>query len=166
MTTKVKATLAKLYIEAMAQEKEAVEKEATEKVTHVSAKDMAEVVQARLQGRYVFTNPRTGTRYVETKLGWKASLRDARIADFRFHDLRHTFATRAIRGGADVAKLQKILGHKDVTTTMRYVHLATLDTTSVTGAIDLFEEQQKKLAEAQAAVAKAEQVVKAEQAGR
>jgi integrase len=158
MTTKVKATLAKLYMEAMAQVKEAVEKEATEKGEPVSSKGIADAVQARLQGRYVFVNPRTGTRYVETKLGWKASLRDASIVDFRFHDLRHTFATRAIVGGADVAKLQKILGHKDVSTTMRYVHLVTLDTTGVIGAIDLFEEQQKKLAEAQTAAAQSDQV--------
>ncbi len=158
MTTKVKAALAKLYMEAMAQEKEAVEREAAQKGEPVSAKGMADAVQARLQGRYVFINPRTGTRYIDTKLGWKASLRDANVVDFRFHDLRHTFATRAIRGGADVAKLQKILGHKDVSTTMRYVHLATLDTTSVIGAVDLFEVQQQKLAEAQAAAAKSEQV--------
>jgi integrase len=42
----------------------------------------------------------------------------------RFHDLRHTFASHWMMEGGDLFKLQKILGHKDVSMTMRYAHLA------------------------------------------
>lgn len=126
MTAKVQATLAKLYMQALAE---------------------ADGIASAIQDHFVFSNPRTRTRYVDTKLGWKASLKDAAIVNFRFHDLRHSFATRAIQGGCDVTKLQKILGHKDVTTTMRYVQLAALDASSVMDAVDAFEAKQQKLAE-------------------
>jgi site-specific recombinase XerD len=45
----------------------------------------------------------------------------------RFHLLRHTFATNYIRQGGDLARLQRILGHSSITTTMKYVHLQTED---------------------------------------
>jgi integrase len=131
MTSNVQTTLARLYMKALAD---------------------AEGNASAIQELYVFTNPRTGTRYVDTKLGWKASLKDAGIQDFRFHDLRHTFATRAIQGGCDVVKLQKVLGHKEVTTTMRYVKLAALDTSSVLDAVEAFESKQEKLAQIREAV--------------
>jgi integrase len=42
----------------------------------------------------------------------------------RFHDLRHTFASRWVMKGGDLFKLQRILGHQSVQMTMRYAHLA------------------------------------------
>ncbi|MGO9664303.1 MAG: tyrosine-type recombinase/integrase [Polyangia bacterium] len=42
----------------------------------------------------------------------------------RFHDLRHTFASHWMMNGGDLFKLQRILGHKSVTMTQRYAHLA------------------------------------------
>ena len=44
-----------------------------------------------------------------------------------FHLLRHTMATNYIRNGGEVARLQRILGHSSITTTLRYVHLQTDD---------------------------------------
>jgi site-specific recombinase XerD len=44
-----------------------------------------------------------------------------------FHPLRHTMATNYIRQGGDPARLQRILGHSSITTTMKYVHLQTED---------------------------------------
>lgn len=82
-----------------------------------------EVEASEIHEHYVFTNPRTGTRWVDTKLAWYSALRKAKITGFRFHDLRHTFATRARRSGMPLEVLQLILGHSDVTTTMRYAHV-------------------------------------------
>jgi site-specific recombinase XerD len=46
----------------------------------------------------------------------------AKIADLRFHDLRHTFATRLVQAGKDLYKVQKLLGHKSAAMTQRYAH--------------------------------------------
>jgi len=46
----------------------------------------------------------------------------ADIKGLRFHDLRHTAATRMIEKGANIVAVSKILGHSDIQTTMRYAH--------------------------------------------
>ena len=46
----------------------------------------------------------------------------AGIPDFRFHDMRHTFATRLVQHGVDLYKVQRLLGHKTGTMTQRYAH--------------------------------------------
>lgn len=46
----------------------------------------------------------------------------AKIEDFKFHDLRHTFATRLAQAGVDIFKIAKLLGHKDIKITQRYSH--------------------------------------------
>ena len=46
----------------------------------------------------------------------------ANIKNFRFHDLRHTVATRLVENNIDLAVIQEILGHAHIETTMRYAH--------------------------------------------
>jgi len=46
----------------------------------------------------------------------------AKVEDFRFHDLRHTFATRLAQAGKDLYKVQSLLGHKSPSMTQRYAH--------------------------------------------
>ncbi|MCZ6554921.1 MAG: site-specific integrase [Candidatus Dadabacteria bacterium] len=46
----------------------------------------------------------------------------AGISGLRFHDLRHTAATRMIEAGASIVAVSKILGHSDIKMTMRYTH--------------------------------------------
>jgi integrase len=57
--------------------------------------------------------------------GWRAAMADAGITDFRWHDLRHTAATRTLRV-SNLPVVQRLLGHKSVVSTMRYAH-ATVD---------------------------------------
>gem|GEM_PF-3918301 len=48
----------------------------------------------------------------------------AGIESLRFHDLRHTFATRLVLSGVDLVTVSKLLGHSTIHMTMRYAHPA------------------------------------------
>jgi excisionase family DNA binding protein len=71
---------------------------------------------------FVFPNPRTGQPYTELKKSFKAACRDAGIKDLRFHDLRHTFATRLVHAGVDLITVRDLLGHFSIRVTQRYTH--------------------------------------------
>lgn len=62
------------------------------------------------------------------KRDWRTWLEDAaaevNVADFHWHDLRHTFASRLVMAGADIKTVQELLGHKSIVQTMRYSHLS------------------------------------------
>ena len=53
---------------------------------------------------------------------FRLALSKAKIEDFHFHDLRHTFATRLVQAGVDLYKVQRLLGHKSPIMTQRYAH--------------------------------------------
>lgn len=67
-----------------------------------------------------------GERRPFTKSGWRRmwmkALKEAEISDFRFHDLRHTHATRLLRATGNLALVKRMLGHRSIATTMRYAH--------------------------------------------
>jgi len=70
----------------------------------------------------VFPNPETGKPFVDIKKSFKAVCAEVGIFDLRFHDLRHTYATRLVEAGADVATVWDILGHSSIKVTDRYTH--------------------------------------------
>lgn len=54
---------------------------------------------------------------------WARALKTAGVADFRFHDLRHTFASWARQAGADIADVCEALHHSSISMSMRYAHV-------------------------------------------
>jgi len=77
---------------------------------------------ANLPTDYLFVWPRTGKPIDEIKTSFTRACEKAGIEDLRFHDLRHTAATRMAEAGVDPFTIAEILGHKNITTTARYSH--------------------------------------------
>ena len=55
---------------------------------------------------------------------FEEAVNDANITNFRWHDLRHTFASRLVMKGVDIRTVQELMGHKTIQVTLRYAHLA------------------------------------------
>lgn len=77
----------------------------------------------QLKYEYVFCDSQ-GKRLYEVKRSFAAACRRAGLEDFHFHDLRHTFASQLVMNGVDLKAVQELLGHADLTMTLRYSHLS------------------------------------------
>jgi integrase/recombinase XerD len=84
-------------------------------------------IQRHITSAYVFCDRGTGNRYKTVKSSFKNACQRAHITNFRFHDLRHTFASWQIQNGMDLYRLSRILGHSTIQMTTKYAHLATTD---------------------------------------
>ncbi|MHC4277820.1 MAG: tyrosine-type recombinase/integrase [Planctomycetota bacterium] len=82
-----------------------------------------EAIPHGLESKYVFFD-RNGNPFKDVKKSFHTALKRAGIRDFRFHDLRHTFASHLVMAGEHIVTVQELLGHKTLTMTLRYAHLA------------------------------------------
>lgn len=73
---------------------------------------------------YVFPAFGADGHYVGTPKIWRRVRELASLEDVRLHDLRHSFASVAVSGGASLPIIGALLGHKDSATTQRYAHLS------------------------------------------
>src|SRR5438094_137939 len=66
----------------------------------------------------------SGGHIVDVRTGFLNSCKRAGLIDLHFHDLRHTFASQFVMAGGNLFILKSVLGHKNITMTQRYAHLA------------------------------------------
>jgi integrase len=71
---------------------------------------------------YVFPNSKTGEPLLDVKRSFHSAAKRASIRGLRFHDLRHTFASRLVEAGVDLITVKELLGHHSVKVTERYTH--------------------------------------------
>lgn len=71
----------------------------------------------------VFPSPEGG-RLTNVNKSWDGIVTAAELADFRFHDMRHDFASKLVMAGVDLNTVRELLGHADIAMTLRYAHLA------------------------------------------
>lgn len=78
----------------------------------------------KLEGSpFVFPAHRSDGYYEGTLKVWRIIRDMAGLEDVRLHDLRHSFASIAVSGGASLPIIGALLGHKNSATTQRYAHL-------------------------------------------
>ena len=65
----------------------------------------------------------TGARFSNVRKAWASVLRRARIDRFRWHDLRHHFASALVAKGVDLTTVRQLMGHSDFALTLRYAHI-------------------------------------------
>ncbi|MHB8110007.1 MAG: tyrosine-type recombinase/integrase [Syntrophorhabdaceae bacterium] len=95
----------------------------TRRVSEMLAAKQAGRKVLPLREELVFMHPTGRTVNIhELRWAFELTLTQADIKDLRFHDLRHTFATRLAQQGIDLFTIQKLLGHKSFGTTQRYAH--------------------------------------------
>ena len=95
---------------------------------HVPLNDEAHKVLTQLNSVNNSTNlvfpGKDGKPFDNVQTAWSNLLQDAGINHFRWHDMRHHFASMLVMNDVNLYKVMKLLGHSDIKTTMRYAHLS------------------------------------------
>ncbi|MDE0209170.1 MAG: site-specific integrase [Boseongicola sp.] len=73
---------------------------------------------------WVIAGKKPGAHLTDIQKPWRRIRSRAELDDVRIHDLRHSFASRALALGESLPMIGKLLGHTQVQTTARYAHLA------------------------------------------
>lgn len=90
------------------------------------------------QSGFLFVNGKTGTRYTRHGVGcvFRRVVEKAGVKHVRWHDLRHTFASRLVQAGVSLLQLKELLGHATLAMVQRYAHLAPENLASAVRVLD------------------------------
>lgn len=80
-------------------------------------------VKKHPESSFVFCD-KDGKPFGDIKKSWLTALNKSGILKFRFHDLRHTFASHLVMSGVDLNTVRELMGHKSLEMTLRYSHLS------------------------------------------
>ena len=94
------------------------------------------LVKERAKGRRIdtdllFPSKVNPAQPIDLRTPWETVLKQAGIADFRWHDLRHSTASYLAMNGATLAEIAAVLGHKTLAMVQRYAHLSEQHTATV-----------------------------------
>ncbi len=84
----------------------------------------------------LFKHPVTGKGIKSVKTAWLKVIKTAQLEDFKFHDLRHHFASMLVKEGEDLYMVSQLLGHSDMTMSMRYAHISADAKKAAVGKLD------------------------------
>ena len=88
------------------------------------ARALLDTLDRREGNPYVIMGSHSDGYYNDLQKPWRKIRERAGLSDVRVHDLRHTYASVAVMNGIDPFTLKEILGHKNLSTTLRYAHLS------------------------------------------
>jgi integrase len=81
-------------------------------------------IPRKIYSSYVFPGKLPDLHVTDAPKSWERFLDKAGILDFKWHDLRHTFASQVVMADVDLYNVKKLLGHHDIKMTERLAHLA------------------------------------------
>jgi integrase len=87
-------------------------------------------------GSLVFPSPQTGKKMDNCNTAWRHLLKRAGIQNFRWHDMRHDFASQLVMEGVDLNTVRELMGHSDMKMTLRYAHLVPENKLQAVKALD------------------------------
>lgn len=105
-------------------------------ITGLALKLMKEHAKVRRLDTPLVFPARKSDKPADIRSAWLSALERAKIEDFRFHDLRHTAASYLAMGGATLAEIAEILGHKTLAMVKRYSHFSTDHVSGVISKLD------------------------------
>jgi integrase len=89
----------------------------------VALKEWGKVVPINTNA-LVFPSRETASKPLDIRKPWETALKKSGITNFRWHDLRHTFASHMVMTGANHIEIARLTGHKDMKSLQRYSHLS------------------------------------------
>ena len=89
-----------------------------------AARKVLSALPRKVDNPWVIAGPESGRHLSNLNAPWLVVRKRAGLEDVRIHDLRHSFASRALALGESLTMIGKLLGHRQVQTTARYAHLA------------------------------------------
>jgi integrase len=91
-------------------------------INKIARAELLNLVRQADKHEYLFQNPKTNTYTKDVKHAFQRAREDAKLVNFRFHDLRHTFGSRLAEMGVDSFTIMELMRHSDLRMTERYVH--------------------------------------------
>ena len=101
-----------------------------------TAKQVLTELPRKADNPWVLPGRDPGTRMANLNASWQVVRKEAGLEDVRIHDLRHSFASRALALGESLPMIGKLLGHRQVQTTARYAHLARHSVKAAAGRVE------------------------------